>query len=105
MRGRAEAVAADPGRRSRTFHDSQRSKLGPEVFERTGDPVIHAPTSKPLTNRSHNLFPLLQLVRQRDVAELPELREAVLRRVQERVGLGHGRRERPSTSCARSCTA
>jgi len=44
-------------------HRSQRSRAGRELAEEAGDPVIHALTGTPLTNRPRDLFVLLQLVR------------------------------------------
>src|SRR5215208_7148654 len=44
-------------------HKSQRSRHGRELAEEAGDPVIHALTGTPLTNRPRDLFVLLQLVR------------------------------------------
>jgi SWI/SNF-related matrix-associated actin-dependent regulator 1 of chromatin subfamily A len=44
-------------------HTSVRSKLSRRlVAETPGDPVVHALTGTPLTNRPRDLFPLLQLV-------------------------------------------
>lgn len=44
-------------------HTSQRSKLALRLVTDTGgDPVVHALTGTPLTNRPRDLFPLLKLV-------------------------------------------